>query len=68
MSEVKLKISGMTCEHCVRAVTKALKGVAGVTGAEVTLQPGQAIVHGEAGPSDLISAVTNEGYEAEVQT
>lgn len=66
MSEIKLKITGMTCEHCVRAVTKALKSVPGVTDAEVTLQPGSAVVQGEVAPADLISAVTGEGYAAEV--
>lgn len=68
MSEIKLKITGMTCEHCVRAVTKALKDVPGVTDVEVTLQPGSAVVHGEMDPADLISAVTSEGYTAEVQS
>ena len=68
MSEIKLKITGMTCEHCVRAVTKALKDVPGVTDAEVTLQPGAAVVHGEMDPADLISAVTSEGYTAQVQS
>ncbi|MBU2725073.1 heavy-metal-associated domain-containing protein, partial [Acidithiobacillus ferridurans] len=29
MSNINLKITGMTCEHCVRAVTKALEGVPG---------------------------------------
>lgn len=67
MSEIRLNITGMTCEHCVRAVTKALKAVPGVIDAEVTLQPGQAIVHGEAALSELIAAVTTEGYSAEMQ-
>jgi copper chaperone len=68
MSEIRLKITGMTCEHCVRAVTKALKAVPGVTDAEVTLQPGQAIVYGEAALPELIAAVTTEGYSAEAQS
>ncbi|OZB37586.1 MAG: heavy metal-binding protein [Halothiobacillus sp. 15-55-196] len=67
MSEIKLKITGMTCEHCVRAVTKALKDVPGVTDVEVTLQPGSAVVHGEMDPADLISVVTREGYAAVIQ-
>ncbi|BAP89031.1 heavy metal transport/detoxification protein [Burkholderiales bacterium GJ-E10] len=50
MIETKLKITGMTCEHCVRAVTKALKKVPGVEKADVTLTPGDAVVHGQADP------------------
>lgn len=68
MSEIKLNITGMTCEHCVRAATKALQSVPGVTSAEVTLKPGGAVIHGEADPAALIAAVKEEGYEAELQS
>jgi copper chaperone CopZ len=37
MNDIKLKITGMTCAHCVQAVTKALDGVADVEKAEVKL-------------------------------
>ena len=67
MSEINLKITGMTCEHCVRATTKALEGVPGVESAEVTLDPGGAVVRGQADIDALIAAVKEEGYEAEVQ-
>ncbi|QQD73011.1 CopZ family metallochaperone [Acidithiobacillus ferrivorans] len=65
MSNINLKITGMTCEHCVRAVTKALEGVPGVEKADVTLTPGEAVVHGQASTAALIAAVKEEGYEAE---
>jgi copper chaperone len=68
MSDINLKITGMSCEHCVRAATKALEGVPGVQSAEVTLSPGSAVVHGEADVAALIAAVQEEGYEAEVQS
>lgn len=62
---IKLKIEGMTCGHCVMHVEKALAAVSGVEGkVEVTLRPGQAIVHGKARPETLIAAVREEGYEA----
>ena len=67
MSEIKLKITGMTCEHCVRATTRALEGVPGVESAEVTLDPGGAVVNGQADIEALIAAVKDEGYEAQVQ-
>ena len=67
MSEIKLKITGMTCEHCVRATTRALEGVPGVESAEVTLDPGGAVVHGKSDSAALIAAVKDEGYEAQVQ-
>lgn len=67
MTDVTLKITGMTCGHCVRATTKALEAVPGVKSAEVTLEPGGAVVHGEADVAALIAAVEEEGYEAELQ-
>lgn len=66
MAEVTLKITGMTCGHCVRATTKALEAVPGVESVEVTFEPGGAVVHGEADVTALINAVEEEGYEAEL--
>jgi copper chaperone len=40
MVSVTYQVSGMTCEHCVRAVTAELNAVAGVTGVTVDLVPG----------------------------
>lgn len=62
---VKLKVTGMSCNHCVMAVTKALKSVADVKNASVDLNSGEATVQGEAKPADLIRAVVDEGYQAE---
>ena len=67
MSDINLKITGMTCGHCVRAVTKALEGVPGVEKADVTLIPGEAVVRGQASTAALIAAVKEEGYEADVR-
>lgn len=63
----KLKIDGMSCEHCVRAVSGALEGVPGVeTVLEVSLDRGEALLEGNAETAALISAVEEEGYRAEV--
>ena len=43
---LKLKVEGMTCNHCVMAVTKALKKVPGVEKVEVSLEKGEALVEG----------------------
>lgn len=59
-----LQIKGMTCEHCVHAVTKALKGVAGVDSVSVDLGAGRARIDGAADPASLVRAVEKQGYEA----
>ena len=63
---VKLKVEGMTCNHCVMAVKKALSRVPGVERAEVSLERGEALVEGNADPKALIRAVEEEGYRADV--
>jgi copper chaperone CopZ len=65
--ETRIKVTGMTCSHCVGAVTRALENVAGVDKAEVSLQSGQANVTGTADPALLVEAIKEEGYEAELQ-
>ncbi|OGA72135.1 MAG: hypothetical protein A3G81_32600 [Betaproteobacteria bacterium RIFCSPLOWO2_12_FULL_65_14] len=63
-----LQIKGMTCEHCVHAVTKALKGVAGVDSVSVDLGAGRARIDGAADPASLVRAVEKQGYEASLVT
>ena len=63
--QIKLKVSGMTCNHCVMHVTKALNGVSGVDRVvEVSLDRGEALVEGSADTEELIAAVKKAGYEA----
>jgi copper chaperone len=64
---IELKIEGMTCMHCVKAVTEALAAVPGVTGVrEVSLEGKRAVVEGTPVPEALVAAVKGEGYDAEV--
>jgi copper chaperone len=60
-----LIISGMSCQHCVRAVSDALSAVEGVDSVEVDLDAGSAKVEGRAEITALIAAVTAAGYIAE---
>ncbi len=65
MATTVLKVGGMTCNHCVMAVTKALEKVPGVTRATVSLEKGEAVVEGGASREALVGAVKAEEYEAE---
>ncbi len=60
---VVLKIEGMMCGHCTAHVTKALEELG--TKAEVTLNPGQAVVEAPESVSDaaLKKAVEDAGYK-----
>lgn len=59
-----LRVSGMTCNGCVKHVTAALREVPGVTAVDVDLANGRAKVVHDATVAALIAAVTEAGYEA----
>ena len=64
---INIEIKGMTCGHCVHAVTEALRGVPGVEKVlGVDLKTGQASVQGAPDPAALVKAVEEEGYKATV--
>lgn len=59
------EIKGMTCGHCVKAVTKALGKVPGVSKVEqVDLASGRATIDGSPDENAVIAAIKDEGYEA----
>ena len=60
-----LKITGMSCQMCVKHVTKALQGINGVTDVVVNLEPGTATVTYNpdlAEMNNFKSAVEQAGY------
>lgn len=64
---LQLNISGMNCQNCVRHATEAIKGVAGVTSATVTLEPAAGTVeHDGADVEAILAALAEEGYPATV--
>lgn len=70
MAEVTLKVDGMSCGHCVAAVTTGLQRVDGVQDASVDLEAGSAQVRYDeerAGVEALVNAVEEEGYTARAE-
>ena len=67
MSDItQLRIEGMHCGACVATVEKALRKVNGVEDVIVSLTMGSARVVGAASANDLVTAVLNTGYSAEL--
>lgn len=65
-TEVTLKISGMTCDHCVKTVEKGIKSLKGVSRVHVdlALQKAEVAYSPEAVTLDQIKkAVTEAGYQ-----
>ncbi len=60
-----IKIKGMSCGHCVMAVTKALNAVDGVRDVNVDLKSGRA-TYEETKPADpnvIAAAIKKAGYD-----
>ncbi|MFD7455409.1 heavy-metal-associated domain-containing protein [Kitasatospora sp. NPDC059827] len=60
-----LQVAGMTCGHCVGAVTAELEKVAGVTGVAVDLATGRVTVDstGPLADTELAAAIDEAGYD-----
>lgn len=66
MKQVTLNVEGMSCSHCVNAVTKALTALEGVSGVNVDLEGKTATVDYEEEKVSLESmkqAIEEEGYD-----
>jgi copper chaperone len=60
-----IKIKGMSCQHCVMAVTKALGSIEGITDVRVDLAKGEA-TFAEAKPIDrnqISEKIKKAGFE-----
>lgn len=66
MATVAIGVRGMTCDGCVRSVTRALESVPGVEKAVVSLEDNLAVVTYESGrttENDLRAAIEDAGYD-----
>ena len=65
MDSAVISVTGMTCAHCVRAVSEEIGALAGVTGVDVNLDTGEVRVTGEPLPDAraLSAAVADAGYQ-----
>lgn len=61
-SQIELKIEDMSCDHCVRVVDAALRGVDGVVSADVEIGKAVVEVRSSVGRDALERAVRDAGY------
>ena len=67
MEATTIKVSGMTCQGCVRSVPRVLKALPGVEAVAVSLERGEAEVRYNPSRADLPAlrqAVEDAGYGA----
>jgi copper ion binding protein len=66
MEQKTLKVEGMSCDHCVMAVTNALSGLSGVADVVVSLKDKTASFKFDSALApieDIVKAITEAGFE-----
>jgi copper chaperone len=64
MSEATIQVDGMSCQHCVMRVKKAVEGLAGIS--DLTVEVGQVKVtfdESKAKKKDIEDAIVKAGYK-----
>lgn len=62
----EITVEGMSCGGCEENVENALRDLSGVTDAEADNETGNVTVEGEAADEDIVAAVEDAGFTAEV--
>lgn len=66
MEKTVIKVEGMSCDHCVKAITNAVSALPGIGGVAVDLQAGTVTVEHDPthSPLDKIRAeIEDQGYD-----
>ncbi|MGH8416643.1 MAG: heavy-metal-associated domain-containing protein [Pseudomonas sp.] len=59
-------VQGMTCGHCVKAVTNAIKGKDPAANVQIDLAKGEVSVQSQLAAEQVIGLIEEEGYSAKV--
>lgn len=60
---IEFQVEGMSCQHCVGAVTKAIKAVDANAGVQIELASGIVRVESTDAPERLSAAISDAGYD-----
>ncbi|KAA8695440.1 heavy-metal-associated domain-containing protein [Pseudomonas caricapapayae] len=58
-------VQGMTCGHCVRAVTQAIRNDDPAADVQVELASKQVKVQSTLSPEQIVRLISDEGYQAQ---
>lgn len=61
---MKIKINGMSCNHCKMAVEQALEKISGIKSFAVDLEKGEAQITGDPEPKQVVDSINKLGYTA----
>jgi copper chaperone len=67
VAEIILTIEGMSCQHCVMSVKKAVENIIGVTSAEISIGNAKVTFDGsKTNRNEIAKAVEDAGYKVKV--
>jgi copper chaperone CopZ len=66
MSTLTLRVTGMTCRHCVRKVTAALRDVPGVQLVRADLTTTTVVLHGDPAVAEVLAALDSARFPGTV--
>jgi copper chaperone len=66
MGQLRFRVPGMTCDHCVHAISGEISRIEGVTLVEIDLATKWVEVQGTQDVEAVREAVDEAGYEAEL--
>jgi copper chaperone len=58
-----IKVKGMSCQHCVGSVSKALEALAGISNVQIDLAKEEATFDGKVDIETVKEAITKIGFE-----
>jgi copper chaperone len=59
---IELKVEGMSCQHCVSAITQAVQDVDGSASVKVELAEGRISVNSNSSRDAVAAAIEDAGY------
>jgi copper ion binding protein len=65
MTTVRFQVPGVSCQHCVNAITKEVSALAGVQRVQVGLEDKIVTVEhgGQLSPDTIVAAINEAGYD-----
>ncbi len=65
MPVVEMQVPGMTCRHCVRAVTARLRDLPGVVAVEADAESARLVVHGDITADQVEAALAEVPFDTD---
>jgi copper chaperone len=67
MTTINLKVTGMTCGHCEKAVTQAIRSLDSAAEISIDRDINRVTIQTPIEPARLIAAISDEGYPTSIE-